>query len=55
LFIYGKVIIHSFNINISTSITNSNMINSRCRWFACIQFVREEISDGVAECTRPKS
>jgi hypothetical protein len=30
------VIINSFNINISTSSANGNMLNSRCRWFAIV-------------------
>jgi hypothetical protein len=35
-FNHNKVIIHSININISTSSANSNMLNGRCRYFASI-------------------
>jgi hypothetical protein len=36
-FNHSKVIIHSININISTSSANSNMLNGRCRDMANIQ------------------
>jgi hypothetical protein len=36
LFNHDKVIINSFNINISTSSANGNMLDSRCRGFANI-------------------
>jgi hypothetical protein len=38
-FNHSKVIIHSININLSTSSVNSNMLNSRCRDMASIQFL----------------
>jgi hypothetical protein len=36
-FNHSKVIIHSININISTSSASSNMLNGRCRNMASIQ------------------
>jgi hypothetical protein len=36
LFNHSNVIMDSININVSTSSTNSNMINARCRGFASI-------------------
>jgi hypothetical protein len=38
-FNHSKVIIHSININISTSSANSNMLNGRCRDMANIQLL----------------
>jgi hypothetical protein len=43
LFNHGNVIINSFSINISTSSTDGNMLDIRCRGFANTQFLNLSI------------